>query len=41
MAFQLIDIKTWDRREYYEHFIKEVVCTFSITVNLDITCLVV
>lgn len=39
MAFQLIDIKTWDRREYYEHFIKEVVCTFSITVNLDITCL--
>lgn len=37
MAFQRIDIETWDRREFYEHFIKEVVCTYSVTVNLDIT----
>ena len=37
MAFQLIDIETWERREFYEHFIKEVVCSFSVTVNLDIT----
>ncbi len=37
MAFQLIDLETWERREFYEHFIKEVVCTYSITVNLDIT----
>ena len=37
MAFQLIDLENWDRKEFYEHFIKEVVCTYSITVNLDIT----
>ena len=37
MAFQLIDLKTWERREFYEHFIKEVVCSYSITVNVDIT----
>ena len=37
MAFQLIDMETWERREFYEHFIKEVVCTYSITVNLNIT----
>lgn len=39
MAFQLIDMETWERREFYEHFINEVVCTYSITVNLDITAL--
>jgi len=37
MAFRLIDLDTWNRREFYEHFIKEVVCTYSATVNLDIT----
>ena len=39
MAFRPIDLETWERREFYEHFIKEVVCTFSITVNVDITAL--
>lgn len=37
MAFNLIDIENWERREFYEHFINEVICTYSITVNLDIT----
>ncbi|MBQ4610450.1 MAG: type A chloramphenicol O-acetyltransferase [Clostridia bacterium] len=37
MAFKLIDIENWERREYYEHFINEVICTYSVTVNLDIT----
>ena len=37
MAFNLIDIENWDRKEYYEHFISEVVCTYSVAVNLDIT----
>lgn len=37
MSFHLIDFKTWERKESYEHFIKEVVCTYSATVNLDIT----
>ena len=37
MAFQLIDLENWERREFYEHFIKEVVCTYSVVVNMDIT----
>lgn len=37
MAFRLIDIENWERREFYEHFINEVVCTCSVVVNLDIT----
>ena len=37
MAFRLIDLENWERREFYEHFIKEVVCTYSVVVNLDIT----
>lgn len=37
MSFTLIDLETWERREYYEHFIRDVICTFSITVNVDIT----
>ena len=37
MAFKLIDMEKWERREFYEHFINEVICTYSITVNLDIT----
>ena len=37
MAFTLIDIKNWERKEYYLHFINEVRCTYYVTVNLDIT----
>ena len=37
MAFDLIDVENWDRKEYYEHFINEVVCSYSITVNIDIS----
>lgn len=37
--FKLIDIENWERREFYEHFIGEVVCSYSATVNLDITAL--
>ena len=37
MALQLIDMDTWERREFYEHFIGEVVCTYSAVVNMDIT----
>ena len=39
MNFKLIDIENWERREFYEHFIGEVVCSYSATVNLDITAL--
>lgn len=37
MSFHLIDLQTWKRKEFYEHFTKEVVCSYSTTVNLDIT----
>ena len=37
MALRLIDMETWERREFYEHFITEVVCTYSAVVNIDIT----
>ena len=37
MALKLIDLETWERREFYEHFINEVVCTYSAVVNIDIT----
>ena len=37
MAFRLIDLENWERREFYEHFIKDVVCTYSVVVNIDIT----
>ena len=39
MAFHLIDLENWERREHYQHFIREVVCSYSMTVNLDITAL--
>lgn len=37
MAFHLIDIEHWERREHYRHFIQEVVCGYSLTTYLDIT----
>ena len=35
MSFHLIDFQTWERKEFYEHFINEVVCSYSTTVNVD------
>ena len=37
MKFDLIDMESWERREYYEHFINNVVCSYSVTVDIDIT----
>ena len=37
MAFTKIDLDTWERREFYLHFINEVRCTYAATVTLDIT----
>lgn len=37
MAFRLIDVENWDRKEFYRHFINEVVCSYSVVVNIDIT----
>lgn len=40
MQFKLIDIDSWDRREYYDHYMKKVICTYSLTVDLNITNLI-
>lgn len=35
--FTLIDKEKWPRREYFDHYYSEIPCTYSMTVNLDIT----
>lgn len=37
MEFHLIDLNTWKRKEYFEHYFAHVPCTYSMTVKLDIT----
>ncbi len=37
MNFTIIDIKTWKRKEYFEHYYSNVPCTYSMNVKLDIT----
>ncbi len=37
MEYREIDLETWGRREYFEHYTSAVPCTYSMTVKLDIT----
>lgn len=37
MEFTLIDLENWERREHYLHFLNEVRCSYSVSVNLDIS----
>jgi chloramphenicol O-acetyltransferase type A len=37
MKFHLIDTDKWDRKEYFHHYFDDVTCTYSLTVNIDIT----
>ena len=37
MDFTVIDRDTWSRREYFEHYLSAVPCTYSMTTKLDIT----
>ncbi|SCW86065.1 chloramphenicol O-acetyltransferase type A [Paenibacillus tianmuensis] len=37
MNFTVIDMNKWERRAYFEHYMNEIRCTFSITANLNIT----
>lgn len=39
MEYQEIDLETWERREYFDHYTQEVPCRYSTTVKLDITAL--
>lgn len=37
MGFNIIDMNTWDRKDCFNHFFNNAKCTYSITVNIDIT----
>ena len=37
MEYTVIDLERWPRREFYEHYMCAVPCTYSMTVRLDIT----
>ncbi len=39
MGFNIIDIDSWERREHFHHYMNNANCTFSLTVNIDITTL--
>ena len=35
--FRIIDKDTWKRKPYFDHYFNQIRCTYSITVNVDIT----
>lgn len=37
--FRPIDLNTWKRTPYFNHYFNKVRCTYSMTVNIDITSL--
>ena len=39
MGFKLIDASKWKRKEYFDYYLNQVRCTYSITLNLDLTSL--
>lgn len=40
MEFKLVDISKWSRKEYFDHYLNQVACTYSVTLNLDATILI-
>lgn len=41
MIFHKIDTQTWNRSDSYLHYLHAVPCTYSMTLNLDITAFLV
>ncbi|SDD16507.1 chloramphenicol O-acetyltransferase type A [Paenibacillus sp. UNCCL117] len=39
MNFNLIDTDRWARKSYFEHYLNQVRCTYSMTADIDITLL--
>lgn len=37
MNFNPIDIDNWSRKPYFDHYLNNVRCTYSMTANIDIT----
>ncbi|MVO99955.1 type A chloramphenicol O-acetyltransferase [Paenibacillus lutrae] len=41
MIFKPIVIDTWSRKPYFDHYLNNVRCTYSMTANIDITKLLI
>ena len=39
MTFDLIDVSKWNRKEYFDYYFTDVPCTYSMTLNVDISSL--
>lgn len=39
MRFNPIDMESWSRKPYFEHYFNQVRCTYSMTADVDITLL--
>ncbi|EKQ51651.1 MULTISPECIES: chloramphenicol acetyltransferase CAT [unclassified Clostridium] len=37
MGFNIINMSTWERKDCFNHFFNNAKCTYSITVNIEIT----
>ena len=37
MSFKIIDLEKYDRKEHFIHYLNNVPCSYSMTVNIDIT----
>ncbi|QIQ21396.1 type A chloramphenicol O-acetyltransferase [Zophobihabitans entericus] len=37
MNFNLLDLNNWTRKSYYLHYMNNLPCTYSLTVNINIT----
>ncbi len=37
MEYTIINRDSWERKEYFEHYLSSVPCTYSMTIKLDIT----
>lgn len=40
LHFEIKDVNTWERREYFEYYFQDIPCTYSMTTNIDITNLI-
>lgn len=37
IKFNIINMDNWDRKECFEHYYNNAKCTYSLTVDMDIT----
>ena len=35
--FKIVDKETWKRKDYFDYYFNKLRCTYSVTVNIDIT----